>query len=58
VEACFATLKRRKSNLQFQIGMFFAYDQCRIVADARIARVFADVYLACKPVLRAALSAA
>ena len=55
IEACFTTLKRRRSNLQFQVGVSFPYATSKVVGTPDIARVFADVYLAFRPVVEAAL---
>lgn len=55
IDACYTTLKRRRSNLQFQVGVSFPYASCKVVDSPRIAKVFADVYLACRPIIKATL---
>lgn len=55
LETCYLTLDRRRSNLQFQIGMAFPYASCKVVGTSQIAKVFADTYIACQPIIRAAL---
>lgn len=44
-------LRRKVSNLQFQIGVDFPYRSCRKVASTDIVDVVADVWLACAPLI-------
>ncbi|MEJ2345572.1 MAG: hypothetical protein P8090_09230 [Gammaproteobacteria bacterium] len=54
LRASYDALRSRRSNLQFQIGVNFPYDACPTVATRKIIRACADVWLACRPMIRAA----
>lgn len=56
VDVCYSTLKSRRSNMQFQIGMTFQYESCPVVRKPEIARILAKVFLACEPILDQTLS--
>lgn len=47
-------LRGRRSNLQLQVGVQFPYATCNVVHEPRIAKVVAEVWIACKPLIRAA----
>lgn len=49
----YGLLKNRQSNLQFQIGADFSYEQCQVVATAGVREAAVEVWLACKPLLEA-----
>lgn len=51
LQAVHSALASRRSNIQFQIGAVFPYAACNIAGRAEIAKVIADVWLACGPVL-------
>jgi hypothetical protein len=53
LQAAYMALRSRRSNLQFQIGVDFPYSSCPTVATRRIAPVVADVWLACRPLIKA-----
>lgn len=53
LHATHEALSRRKSNLQFQIGMDFPYTSCPTVATRKIISAAADVWLACSPLIDA-----
>jgi hypothetical protein len=48
-------LTNRRSNLQFQIGADFPYDHCPVVATPQVKEAAVAVWLACKPLIRAAI---
>jgi hypothetical protein len=54
LRAAFDSLDKRRSNLQFQIGVEFGYDRCPAVRSEGIAEMVAQVWLACEPMLTAA----
>lgn len=54
LRATYEALQRRRSNLQFQVGVDFPYDACPTVATRKISRACADVWLACRPLIKAA----
>lgn len=54
LRAAYDALRSRRSNLQFQMGIDFPYDQCPSVASRHIVRVCADVWLGCRPIIKAA----
>jgi hypothetical protein len=47
-------LKKRRSNLQFQIGADFQYERCRVVATPQVKEAAVQVWLGCKPLIHAA----
>lgn len=47
-------LRGRRSNLQLQVAVQFPYAACKVVHERRIADLVADVWIACKPLIRAA----
>lgn len=47
-------LRGRRSNLQLQVAVQFPYVACKVVHERRIADVVAEVWIACKPLIRAA----
>lgn len=51
LRAAYDALTTRRSNLQFQIGVVFPYATCPKVATPDIARIVADVWLACRPLI-------
>lgn len=54
LDATYHALKKRRSNLQLQIGAQFPYASCRVVHTPAIVEAVAEVWLACKPIVRAA----
>lgn len=54
LRATYDALQSRRSNLQFQVGLDFPYDSCPTVATRKIARASADVWLACRQLIKAA----
>ena len=48
-------LTNRRSNLQFQIGADFPYESCPFVARPQVKDAAVSVWLACKPLVKAAL---
>ena len=54
LQATYDALRSRRSNLQFQIGMDLPYVACPTVATRKIVRAAADVWLACRPLIKAA----
>lgn len=46
-------LRHRKANLQLQIGAEFPYEKCKITHSDRLVDAVAEVWIACKPVVRA-----
>jgi hypothetical protein len=53
LEATYAALRHRNSNLQLQIGMDFPYSTCERVRGPEAVDLVANVWTACKPVLDA-----
>ena len=50
----YEVLRGRRSNLQLQVAVHFPYAACKVVHEPRIASVIAEVWVACKPLIRAA----
>jgi hypothetical protein len=53
LRAVYDLLKKRRSNLQFQIGADFPYDRCNVVATPQVKDAAVSVWLACKPLVQA-----
>lgn len=54
LQATYEALRSRRSNLQFQIGAEFPYAKCPEVRTAEICDLAAGVWLACRPIIKAA----
>jgi hypothetical protein len=54
LRAVYDLLKNRRSNLQLQVGADFPYDTCQVVATPQVKEAAVNVWLACKPLIRAA----
>lgn len=51
LDAAFASLCNKKSNLQFQVGAYFPYASCDVTRSREILDRMAAVWIACEPVL-------
>jgi PD-(D/E)XK nuclease superfamily len=49
VEAAFSAFAKKNSNLSMQIGMFFPYDRCSLMAEEKALSLISKSWIACKP---------
>lgn len=52
MDAAFAALANKSSNLQLQVGAYFPYARCDVTRSREILDRMAEVWIACKPVVR------
>lgn len=52
--ATYDALRNKRSNLQFQIGVDFPYNECQAVRKRTILKAAVDTWLACRPIIKAA----
>lgn len=54
LRAAYESMRSKRSNLQLQVGVDFPYDSCPMVASRNIIKASSDVWLACRPLIKAA----
>jgi hypothetical protein len=55
IDAVYQALSKKRSNLQFSVGGAFLYERCPAVRSPEILNHVANVWLACKPLIRRAI---
>jgi hypothetical protein len=55
LDAVYDALTHKTSNLQLAVGAEFSYGQCPVVNNPEILDYIAAVWIACKPLILAAL---
>lgn len=56
LEVAYEALAKKNSNLQLGVGAMFRYEQCPVVHSSYILNHVADVWLACKPLVKAMIT--
>jgi len=51
LDAIFEAIKAKKSNLQFQIGAVFKYDECSVLKNSESINLLVNAFIAGKPLL-------
>lgn len=55
LEVVYEALSKKRSNIQLAVGVIFPYDRCRAVQSREILDHVANVWVACKPLIRAVI---